>query len=354
MIYFFYFQGFLFIFFSYCFIINKYRNDKAVEIKSMQERSRENLALLIEKIKVGQGLSVEEQFEQLSVIEKMPQDDAVLILNHIVTLENDPVVLYSIIKLIGKYNEKNSTSYLVDLLLWKDNCREKLKTCENFLKVRCLSAKVLANIKNQTAVVPLLYILNSKDENYKLRLAAADALGIIGDRFAVAPLMDLVADEGEKSVYLRESAAKALGLIGDIRAIDPLVSLLETKKGFIDKFTFLKERAIEAIGKLGFKDDRTFKVLIHSLTDESSQVKINTIEALSELEDERVPDLIKKMLFDEEEEVARTAVIALFNILGRDYLEELLLNDEIAGWCKDEAETIIEELDQDENGEDDE
>lgn len=319
----------------------------------MQERSQENLALLIEKIKVGQGLSIEEQIKHIGLIEKMPQDDAVLILNHIVALENDPIVLYSIVKAIGKFNDKSSTSHLVELLLWKDNCKEKLKNCENFLKVRSLAAKVLANIKNQSAVIPLLYILNSKDENYKLRLAAADALGIIGDRFAVAPLMDLVADEDEKSVYLRESAAKALGMIGDIRAIDPLVSLLETKKGFIDKFTFLKERAIEAIGKLGFKDDRTFKALSNSLTDESSQVRINTIEALSELEDERVPSLIKKMLFEEEEEVARTSVVALFNILGREYLEELLQDDKVAGWCKDEAETIIEEIDE-ENEEDNE
>jgi hypothetical protein len=53
----------------------------------------------------------------------------------------------------------------------------------------------------------------------------------------------------EKSVYVRESAAAALGMLGDIRAIDPLVSILETKKGFIDKFTFLKEKIIETLSK---------------------------------------------------------------------------------------------------------
>ncbi|MEI7473655.1 MAG: HEAT repeat domain-containing protein [bacterium] len=324
----------------------------AVESKLMQEKSQETLALLIDKFKVGQGLSLEEQLEQIGVIEKLQREDAVLILNHIVKLENDPVVLYSIVKTIGKFNDKSSACPLIDLLLWKENCAELLKSCENFIKVRCLVAKVLGNIKNHSAVVPLLYILNNKDENYKLRLAAADALGIIGDRFAVAPLIDLVVDEDEKSVYVRESAAKALGMIGDMSAIDPLVNLLEAKKGIVDKFTFLKERAIEAIGRLGFKDDRTFKVLTHSLMDESSQVRINAIEALSDLDDERVLPLIQKMLFDEEEEVARTAVIALYNILGREFLEELLLRDDVAGWCKDEAETIIEEDEDDENDED--
>lgn len=307
------------------------------------------LELLIEKFQVGQGLAQEEQLKQVSLMEKLSRDEAVVILNHIATLENDPIVLYNIVRSIGKFNDKSSASPLVDLLLWKENCKEKLKSCENFLKVRCLAAKVLGNIKNQSAVVPLLYVLNNKDENYKLRLAAADALGVIGDRFAVAPLMDLVSDEDEKSVYVRESAAKALGMIGDMRAIDPLVSILEAKKGIVDKFSFLKERAIEAISRLGFKDDRTFKALTNSLMDESHQVRANAIEALSEIDDEKVIPLIEKMLHDEEEEVARTAVNALYNLLGKDYLESILNKDNIAGWCKDEAEMIIEE-----DGEEDE
>ena len=72
--------------------------------------------------------------------------------------------------------------------------------------------------------------MSNKNENYRVRLACADALGRIGDRFVVAPLISVVEDEDEKSIYLRESAATALGLLGDSRAIDPLVSILETKK----------------------------------------------------------------------------------------------------------------------------
>ncbi len=80
--------------------------------------------------------------------------------------------------------------------------------------------------------------MNNKHEHYKVRLACADALGRIGDKYAVKPLIDLVEDEEEKSVYLKESATFALGLLGDTSAIDPLVAILESKQGFLDKFTF--------------------------------------------------------------------------------------------------------------------
>ena len=60
----------------------------------------------------------------------------------------------------------------------------------------------------------------------------------------------------KKSVYLRESAVSALGLLGDTRALDPIINILETKQGIMDKFSFLKERAIEAIIKMGFGGKR--------------------------------------------------------------------------------------------------
>ena len=86
-------------------------------------------------------------------------------------------------------------------------------------------------------------------------------MGRIGDKYAVKPLIDVVEDEDEKSVYLKESATFALGLLGDTSAIDPLVSILESKQGFIDKFTFLKERIVEALGKLNFHNKKVLKAL---------------------------------------------------------------------------------------------
>ncbi len=214
-----------------------------------------------------------------------------------------------------------------------------------------MCAKAIANFKDTSAVVPLLYCLNDKDENYKVRLACAEALGRIGDKYAVAPLIELIKDEDEKSVYLQESAVLALGMLGDYRAVDPLVSILETKKGILDKFTFLKERTLEALSKLNFRSDRVFKALKNSLIDESPYVRINAIEALMESEDERAYDLIKEMILDEDDEVKKNALIASYNLVGKDILDEVLSDneDKYSDFVKEEAQNLINEYETENN-----
>ena len=90
-----------------------------------------------------------------------------------------------------------------------------------------------------------------------------------------------------------------MGLLGDSSAIDPLVSILETKQGIMDKFTFLKERTIEALTKMGFNDnERVFRALKASLDDESTQVRINAIEAIMESDHPQSYDVIKNCLLN--------------------------------------------------------
>lgn len=312
----------------------------------MTEENEERLAQLAEQYKIGENMEPDEQIKLLGQLDNYPEEQLVQILNFFIPREKNPKTLLHLVRMTGKFNDKSSTSILIDLLLLKDN-KENLDKPEEYLKVRCMAATILGNIKEQNAVMPLLYILNSKDENYKLRLGAAEALGRIGDKYAVAPLIEVVTNEEEKSVYIRESAAKALGMLGDIRALDPLINILETKKGIMDKFTFLKERIIEAIGKLGFRDDKTIKVLSNILMDESSCIRLEAIETLSEIDDERVLPLIAKMIYDEEEDVARGAIAALYNIEGEEYLTDLLKKDDLPGWCRDEIETILMDEEED-------
>ena len=155
----------------------------------------------------------------------------------------------------------------------------------------------------------------------------------------------MVKDEGEKSVYLRESAVSALGLLGDTRAVDPLVSIIETKQGIMDKFSFLKERAIEAITRMGFGgNERVFKALKTSLSDESSQVRINAIEALMDSDNPRAFDTIKEcMLNDTDEEVKKNALIALYNMSDRSILDEVIKSPKYSDSLKMEAVEILDE-----------
>lgn len=268
--------------------------------------------------------------------------ELVQIYNQLLTTVKDPKILMNVITCADKFRDSSTLGPLVDLLLTKNNINEHMEI-DDLINLRVLCAKAISNHKDTSIVGALLYCLNNKNEHYKVRLACADALGKIGDKYAVAPLIDLVQDEDEKSVYLKESAASALGAIGDMRAIDPLVSILEAKQGFLDKFSFLKERVIEALGKLNLDNKKVLKALKKSLLDSSPMVRINAIEAIMNSDSEEAPELIRSCLKDEDEEVQKNALIAMYNLEGKDIIDEVLLSNEYSDYLKEEAQDLLNE-----------
>ncbi len=268
--------------------------------------------------------------------------EIIAVFNYFLKIEYRPDVLIHVIKSLDKYRDSTSLEPLTNLLLMKERTPNADYTKEQYTNVRVMAAKAISNLKNHNSVHAFLYCLNDKNENYKVRLSCADALGKLGDRHAVTTLMDLVSDETEKSVYIRESAAVALGLIGDLRAIDSLVGILESSNGIIDKFTYLKEKAVEAICKLNPNNDRVYKALKNALNDENPQLRINAIEALMEYENEESFELIEKMLKDDDEEVQKNAVIAVFNMKGEEILNRILNDPKYSEACKEEARNILE------------
>ena len=298
----------------------------------------------MEKCGVGK-----ENFDEV-VIKKLSELDTDLSASEIIELYEyilgcvkDSEVLSGVIKLADAYRDKKILSKLLDILLLKtvDNT-----DADNLINTRVLCAKAIANYKDTSTVGALLYCLNNKGENYKIRLACADALGRIGDKYAVESLIDVVKDEEEKSVYVKESATFALGLLGDVSAIDPLVSIMEAKQGLLGKFSFLKERIVEALGKLNINNSKVLKVLKNALYDSSPMVRINAIEALMNSDYEEAPELIRTALKDEDDEVKRNALIALYNIIGRDILDEVISLPGYNEFLKTEARNIIEEYEE--------
>lgn len=301
---------------------------------------RHDLDKLLKEFKTNQTLHSKDDIEILSKISDYSEGDAEKILVAQISKASDPEILTCLIKILSKYNYETYIDILIDILLWKQKSPDNKESC---LKVRLLIATLLGNVKDTKVVLPLMYVLNDKDENYKLRLSAAEALGRVGDKNAVISLIDILSNEEEKSVYVRESAAKALGMIGDARAVSPLLSILESKKSFLDKFTFLKERVIEAIGRMPSKDERTFRALRNSLEDESACVRIGAIEALSNMDDNRIIPLIEKMLYDKDEEVSLTAANALYNITDSRYMKRFLSDSQLLESCKEEIRFLMEE-----------
>lgn len=267
--------------------------------------------------------------------------ELVSIYNYCLMNIEEPEVLVQVIKLSDAHRAASTLTILLELLQLKTEDEE-----ETLINVRAMCAKAIANYKDNSTLTVLLDCLNNKNEHYKVRLACADALGRIGDKYAVKPLIDVVEDENEKSVYLKESATFALGLLGDTTAIEPLVSILESKQGFIGKFTFLKEKIVEALGKLNFNNQKVMKALKNSLMDPSPMVRINAIEAIMNSEDEDSINLIKPSLHDEDDEVQKNALIALYNLIGRDILDEVLDLPTYSNYLKHEAQELIEEYEE--------
>lgn len=270
-------------------------------------------------------------------------DDLIIIYGYLLKHVQNANLMSYLIKCIDSIRYAASLDMLMDIVLLRGNYSDFDVEDSSFINARVLAIKAISNLKDTRAVSGLLDCLNNKDENYKVRLNAADALGKIGDKYAVMPLIDVACDEEEKSSYVRESAVAALGMLGDMRALDSLVSILETKKGFIDKFLFLKERVIEAIGKLNFSNERVVKALKNSLMDDSPQIRINAIEALMNSGDESAAELIKPMLQDENEEVVQNAVVALYNLEGVDVLDEIILGEQFSEVAKEQARMVKDE-----------
>lgn len=311
----------------------------------MDEKELENLAEQCNLYDTSDNIAVIQKISALE--ESYDTPTMIVIYNYFLGVTKSPDVVMFLIKCLDRYRDPTSLNALLDVLLLRNIETKDNSEKEKYINARALCAKAIANMKDTSAVTPLLYCLNNKDENYKVRLACADALGKIGDKYAVAPLIDVVQDEGEKSVYLRESAASALGMLGDLRAVDPLVSILETKKGILDKFTFLKERVIEALGKLRLNDnERVFHALKNSLADESAQIRINAIEAIMDSDHPDAYDVIYKCLQDFDDEVKKNALIALYNMRGRQILDEVISSPDFPDILKLEAVSIIEEYEE--------
>ena len=268
--------------------------------------------------------------------------------NYCLTNLTDAELIIQIIK-FSDFHRANSTLEILLNFLQKKADGLSDTEYENLVNIKSVSAKAISNYKDYSTVTVLLSCLNNKHENYKVRLACADALGRIGDKYAVKPLIDVLEDEDEKSIYLKESATSALAMLGDIAAIEPLVNILESKQGFLDKFTFLKEKIVEALGKLNVNNKKVMSALKHSLMDSSPMVRINAIEAIMNSGDESAPELIRPCLQDDNDEVKKNALVALYNLCGRDILDEVIDLPIYSKNLKEEAQTIIDEY---EEGED--
>lgn len=95
--------------------------------------------------------------------------------------------------------------------------------------IRLNAAKILGVIKDTKAINPL--ILSLRDANKLVRREASTSLSRMGAE-AVDPLIEILNDEDWR---VRGAAAWALGNLKDEKAIEPLEKLLDDESGYVKR-----------------------------------------------------------------------------------------------------------------------
>jgi len=192
---------------------------------------------------------------------------------------------------------------------------ERLRKDDSW-RMRWAAATALGEIGDEGAVEALLEHLRN-DDSWRVRWAAATALGEIGDGRAVEALIGRQSEDD--NAHVRWGAAVALGKIGGERAVEALISILTEEED-----DTVRGGAAWALGKIG--DERAVEALISILTeDEDERVRGRAAWALGEIGGERaVEALIGRLSEDESPDVRRRGAVGLGNIGDERAVEALI------------------------------
>jgi hypothetical protein len=197
---------------------------------------------------------------------------------------NSDVLRVKAITVLGKIGDKGAVGPLI--LALKDT---EVDT------VRVAAAIALGKIGDNRALKPLILAL--KDPYSVLQDEAVAALVKIGEP-AVEPLIAALEDTDTDAV--RVAAAIALGKIGDNRAVEPLILALK------DRYSVLQDEAVAALVKIG---EPAVGPLITRLKNKSVTIRVASATVLGIIGDKRAVHSLVEALTDWE--VRHSAAMAL-------------------------------------------
>lgn len=161
---------------------------------------------------------------------------------------------------------------------------------------------VYQDMKGRTGEITV-YVSFLRDGNLLERTRSAEALGEIGDRAAVQPLIDALSDTSTDVQYV---AAKSLGMLADVRAVMPLIEKLKSDEKWV------RRGAAHALGIIG--DKRAVDPLIALLTDTHHDVRAQAAWSLGRLGEEKAREPLKLLLQDPREDVRKEAAAAVTSL----------------------------------------
>ncbi len=204
---------------------------------------------------------------------------------------SDRLIRRDMARYIGELRYAKATPDLIDKLQ-KDADPE----------VRSACAYALGNIGAKFAVGPLQEVMENRKEEMPVRLAAAVALGQMGNEQGIKFLIDQLKSSDEK---VRAAAVEALRTIGK-PATRLLIEAAQSKD------SLQRWGAVAALGETG--DPKAVPILLKALRDEDENVRAVAAASLGKLRYARAARQLVQALADKSERVQAHAEWALENI----------------------------------------
>lgn len=195
------------------------------------------------------------------------------------------------------------------------------------IKVSGLAEDALVQI-GEPAVDPLIVALNSK--NSHVRGSAAKALGLIGDKRAIYPLITSLGDEIMSVRYLATNALVEIG--------EPAVEML------IDAFEQMgKDIRIEIADVLGeIGDTRAVTTLIDAFEEDTRSIGSSCAKALGRIGDERAVESLLSVIKDENKWFVHNQVIEALGKIRDERAVEPLISVLRSGKSSHAADALVE------------
>ncbi len=177
------------------------------------------------------------------------------------------------------------------------------------VQVKQAAIHILGELMAPQAIGPLLSVFQSKADA-SLRKAAAETLGMLGDKRAIEPMLAAMKNDQE-AWEIRKAATLTLGRL---KAAKTTPQLIHTLNGW-QELGYLRQAAAEALGNMG--DDRAIEPLLNSLKEKNFVDTV--VEALSKIKSNKAVEPLIDLLDSTDRTLVIAAGDALKNITGKKF-----------------------------------
>ncbi len=210
------------------------------------------------------------------------------------------------VDILGLIGSQEASTYIIEALE------------DEHINVKCGAVEALGNIGEKIAIDPLISLLNKETDPW-LKFMLVESLGKIKSDKALDSLHKLLM---EKDPLMVSSSIQALGKIGNIASIDYLLKLIE------DAPMPLKQIIVEAFERIDTANDgKVFdKIATQDLVDkllllvdhEKEHIRKSIAKILGKINHPKSMDTLLLMLGDEDIDVHETVSLSIISLLWQN------------------------------------